>query len=61
MPNLCSVLFGPVSARSYKISVIDNNWLVGNAFFSEMAQRIFLIFYIKLGDYKGRKMTEPDF
>ena len=35
--------------------------LVGNAVFSETAQRIFLIFYMKLGDYKGRKVTEPDF
>ena len=32
-------------------------WLVGNAVFSEMAQRIFLIFSIKLGDYKGRNVT----
>ena len=36
-------------------------WLVGNAVFSETARRIFLIFCMKLGDYKGRKVTEPDF
>ena len=36
-------------------------WLVGNAVFSETALRIFLIFYMKLGDYKGRKVTELDF
>ena len=36
-------------------------WLVGNAVFSETALRFFLIFCMKLGDYKGRKMTEPDF
>ena len=56
-------------ARSYKISVVGNNWLVGwlvdwlvgNAVFSETALRIFLIFCMKLGDYKGRKVTEPDF
>ena len=36
-------------------------WLVGNAVFSEMAQWIFLIFCMKLGNYKGRKVTEPDF
>ena len=36
-------------------------WLVGNAVFSETALRIFLIFCMKLGDYKGRKVTEPDF
>ena len=46
--------------RSYKISVVGSKWLVGKAVFSEMAPRIFLIFCIKLGDYKGRKMTEPD-
>ena len=32
-------------------------WLVGNAVFSETALRIFLIFCMKLGDYKGRKVT----
>ena len=36
-------------------------WLVGNAVFSETAPRISLIFCMKLGDYKGRKATEPDF
>ena len=36
-------------------------WLVGNAVFSETALRIFLIFCMKLGDYKGRKVTEPGF
>ena len=46
---------------TYKIGVVGNNWLVGNAVFSEMALRIFLIFCMKLGDYKGRKVTEPDF
>ena len=35
--------------------------LVGNAVFSETALRIFLIFVMKLGDYKGRKVTDPDF
>ena len=37
------------------------DWLVGNAVFSETALRIFLIFCMKLRDYKGRKVTEPDF
>ena len=45
--------------------VAGNNWLVGwlvgNAAFSETALRIFLIFCMKLGDYKGRKVTELDF
>ena len=36
-------------------------WLVANSVFSETAQRIFLKFCMKLGNYKGRKVTEPDF
>ena len=36
-------------------------WLVGNTVFSEKALRIFLIFCLKLGDYKGRKVTESDY
>ena len=56
--NIFGVLrFGPVSARSYKIGVVGNNWLVGNAVFSETALRILLIFCVKLGDYKVRKVT----
>ena len=58
----------PVSARSYKIGVGKNwlfgwlvGWLVGSALFSETALRIFLIFCIKLGVYKGRKLIELDF
>ena len=54
-------VFGPASERPYKIGVAGNNWLVGNAVFSKTAPRIFLIFCIKLGDYKGRKVTESDF
>ena len=56
-----SELFGPGSARSYKISVAGNNWLVGNAISSETALRIFLIFCIKLGGYKGRKSDRAGF
>ena len=41
-------VFGPASARSYKIGVVASNWLVvwlvGNVVFSETALRIFLIF-----------------
>ena len=36
-------------------------WLVGNAVFSETALTKFLIFCIKLGEYIGGKVTEPDF
>ena len=36
-------------------------WLVGKAVCSETALTTFLIFCMKLGDYKGRKVTEPDF
>ena len=55
------LFFGPASTRSYKIGVVGDNWLVGNAIFSETAPRIFLIFCMKFGDYEGRKVTEPDF
>ena len=59
------IFFGPASARSYKIRVVGKGWLVGwlvgKAVFSETALGIFLIFCMKLVDYKGRKVTEPDF
>ena len=48
---------GPISL----VLLVIIGWLVGNAVFSEMAQWIFLIFCMKLGNYKGRKVTEPDF
>ena len=51
------LIFGLATARSYKIGTVGNNWLVGNAVFSKTALRIFQIFCIKLGDYKGRKVT----
>ena len=63
--TLPSFFIGTASARSYKIGVVGNNWLVGwlvgNAVFSETALSIFLIFCMKLGNYKGRKVTEQDF
>ena len=50
--------FRLASAWSYKISAVGNNWfvdwLVCDAVFSETALRIFLIFCMKLEDYKGR-------
>ena len=36
-------------------------WLVGNAVFLKITLMVFLIFCISLGDYKGRKVIEPDF
>ena len=36
-------------------------WVFGNAIFSEKALRIFLIFFKTLGDFKGRKVTMPDY
>ena len=48
---------GPI--KSMLLVIIG--WLVGNAVFSQTAVRIFLIFCMKLGDYKGKKDTEPDF
>ena len=50
-------VWGPI--RSVLLVIIG--WLVGNAVFSETALRIFLIFCIKLGDCKSRKVTKPDF
>ena len=35
--------------------------MIGKAVFSETAVTIFLTFCMKLGDYKGRKVTEQDF
>ena len=53
-----------MSARSYKIVVVGNNWLVGwlagNAVLSETDRRIFLGFLHEVRR-KGRKVTEPDF
>ena len=63
--KLVQSFFGPASEGSYNIGVVGNNWLVGwlvgNAFFSETAPRIFLIFCMKLGDYEGKKVIEPHF
>ena len=46
---------------SPKSDTLIFGWLVGNVVFSETTQTNFLIFCIKLGEYKGRKVTEPDF
>ena len=54
-------LIGPVPARFYEIGVVGNNWLVGNAVFSEIALTIFFIFCMELGEYKRRKVLESDF
>ena len=48
---------GPIKS----VLLVIIGWLVGNAVFSETALRIFLTFCMKLGDYKGRKVTQPDF
>ena len=52
---------GPV--RSVSLVIIDGlvGWLVGNSVFSKTVLRAFLVFCMKLGDYKGRKVTELDF
>ena len=52
------MIFGPASRRSYKIDVVGNGWLVG---WLVGWYRSFLRKGSKLGDYKGRKVTEPDF
>ena len=48
---------GPIKS----VLLVIIGWLVGNAVFSETAARIFMILCMKLGDYKGRKDTQPDF
>ena len=55
------ITFGPASARFYKVGVVGNSWLVGNAVFSETTLETFLIFCMKLGDYKGRKLAKLSF
>ena len=60
-PVICLMEMDRRQRGPTKVSVVGNNWLVVNEIFSETALRIFLIFCMKLGDYKGRKVTEPDF
>ena len=48
---------GPIGS----VLLVIIGWLVGNTIFSETALRIFLISCMKLGDYEGRKVAEPDF
>ena len=52
---------GPIKSVLLVITGWLVGWLVGNAVFSETALRTFLILCMKLGDYKGRKVTELDF
>ena len=48
---------------SYEISLVSQSVSksVSNTHFSELAHEIFLIFCMKLGVHKCRKVTEPDF
>ena len=52
---------GPVRSVLLVIIVGLVGWLVGNSVFSKTVLRAFLVFCMKLGDYKGRKVTELDF
>ena len=52
---------GPIKSVLLVITGWLFGWLVGNTVFSETALRVFLIFCMKLGDYKGRKVKKPDF
>ena len=52
---------GPIKSVLLLITGWLVGWLVGNAVFSETGLRIFLIVCMKLGDDKGRNVTEPDF
>ena len=56
IPLLDQRLPGPI-----RLVLLVIGWLVVNAVFLETALRNFLIFCIKLGEYIGGKVTEPDF
>ena len=58
--------FGDIREKVSKLAQNETlsylvGWLVGNVVFSETALRVFLIFCMKFRDYKGGKVTEPDF
>ena len=53
--NISSNTFRGRLLQLILISVVGNNWLVKQ--FSEKRK----VFCMKLGDYKGRKVTESDF
>ena len=47
----------PGTIRSVLLVIIG--WLVSKKVLSETTLRIFMIFCMKLEDYKGRKVTQP--
>ena len=56
--------FGDIREKVFKSDALVGwlvGWLVGNVVFSETVLNIFLIFCMKSGDYKGRKVRETDF
>ena len=53
VPNFLLVRCQPGPIKLVLLVIIG--WLVGNAVFSETTLKIFLIFCMKLGDYKGKK------
>ena len=57
--NQC--VFGPASARPYKIGVVGNNWMVGNAVFSETAESIFSDFLNEVRGLIKVEKWQPDF
>ena len=52
---------GPIRSALLVIFGWLVGWLDDKSVFLETALSIFLIFCIKLRDYKGRKVTEEDF
>ena len=52
--------FGDIREKVFKSDALVG-WLVGNVVFSETGLNIFLMFCMKLGDYKGRKVRETGF
>ena len=60
---LKKLLIWGYSGKRLQISPKSDTLIFGwqRAVFSEKALILFLIFCMKLEDYKGRKMTEPNF
>ena len=63
--NIATYIIGPPQSGkgTYKFMLISTYVCpyIRNALFSALALRIFLIFGMKVGEHKWKKVTEPDF
>ena len=57
-PTQCTLFLDPRFRREGPMNSVSS---VSDAKFSELVHYFFLIFSVKLGDHKCRKVTEPDF